>query len=205
MDRARADLIKKTLKITMLQNSCPEYRGLFWTIMQVMSDKLKVRSETDQDVFTGHLLEGQLVHCIPERPPKRSIFLPFVLWEVTEHHYYCFVKHFLSDGSGASDASCACVSTAPRSTSSRGSSRKRERMQEDDDNDESTSLPLVQSIQELVGCQQQLLNDWDRNHKQRMNQQTQSMSMREQHCERVFCRKDKFTDATRSYRTLNAE
>ena len=47
--------------------------------------------------------------------------------------------------------------------------------------------------------------DEDRNHKQRMNQVTQSMTMREQCRERVFRRKAELTDAARSYRKHNAE
>jgi len=128
-------------------------------------------------------------------------------WEVADRHQLLQSSlQRLSNGTGASDASCAGVSTAP-SSSSRGSSRKRKRHQHEDDNEESTLLPLVQSIRELADCQRQLLSDRDedRNHEQRMNQVAQSMTMREQSRERVFRRKAELTDAARSYRKLNAE
>ncbi len=124
-------------------------------------------------------------------------------WEVADHHQLLQSSlQRLSNGTGASDASCAGVSS-----SSRGSSRKRKRRQQDDDQDESALLPLVQSMRELADCQRQLLSDRDedRNHEQRMNQATQSMTMREQCRERVFRRKAEMTDAARSYRKLNAE
>lgn len=77
----------------------------------------------------------------------------------------CF-KHRLSDGTGdASDALCAGVSTAASGSTSSCNCKCR---QQDDDNDDSTLLPLVQPFQELVDCQQQLLNDRDRNHEQRI-------------------------------------
>ncbi len=128
-------------------------------------------------------------------------------WEVADRHQVLQSSlQRLSNGTGTSDASCAGISTAPSSTS-RGSSRKRKRRQQDDDNEESTLLPLVQSIRELADCQRQFMNDRDedRNHEQRMNQVTQSMTMREQCRERVFRRKAELTDAARSYRKLNAE
>ncbi|KAI2501581.1 hypothetical protein MHU86_12852 [Fragilaria crotonensis] len=76
-------------------------------------------------------------------------------WEVADCHQLLQSSlQRLSDGTGASDASCAGVST-----SSRGSSRKYKCHQQDDNCEESTLLPLVQSIRELADCQQQLLND----------------------------------------------
>ncbi len=203
MDRARVELIKKMkTKILKLQNSCPARHHLFRMMPVLMRNTTKVRSDEADKETMALSVEGQLVHYKLERP---SYLLYF--WEVADRHQVLQSSlQRLSNGTGASDASCAGISTAP-SSASRGSSRKLKRRQQDDDSEESTLLPLVQSIRELADCQRQLMNDRDedRNHEQRMNQVTQSMTMREQCRERVFRRKAELTDAARSYQKLNAE
>ena len=187
MDRARVELIKKMkTKILKLQNSCPERRHLF-RMMPVMRNTTNVRSDEADKETMALSVEGQLVHY----KLKRTSYLLF-FWEVADRHQVLQSSlQRLRNGTGASDASCAGISTAP-SSASRGSSRKYKRRLQDDDNEESTFLHLVQSIRDLADCQLQLLNDrdGDRNHAQRMNQVTQSITM---------------TNAARSYRKLHPE
>jgi hypothetical protein len=131
-------------------------------------------------------------------------------WEVADcHQLLQSLLQRLSNGTGASDASCA-VSTAPNSSgaSSRGCCKRKRRHQDDSDDDKEslTLLPLVQSIQGLTACQRQLWSDRndDRFHEQRMNQQGQLTAMREQYRERIFRRKAELTDVAKLYRKLNA-
>jgi hypothetical protein len=133
-------------------------------------------------------------------------------WEVADCHQLLQSSlQRLSNGTGASDASCT-VSTAYSSSgaSSLGRRKRKRRYQDDTENDEqesSTLLPLVNSIQELTACQRQLWSDRndDRLHEQQLNQRRQATVMREQQCERIFRRKAELNDIARSYRKLDAE
>ena len=133
-------------------------------------------------------------------------------WEVADCHQLLQSSlQRLSNGTGASDASCT-VSTAYSSSgaSSLGRRKRKRRYQNDTENDEqesSTLLPLVNSIQELTACQRQLWSDRndDRLHEQQLNQRRQATVMREQQRERIFRRKAELNDIARSYRKLDAE
>jgi hypothetical protein len=103
-------------------------------------------------------------------------------------------------------ASCA-VSTAPSISSAGSHRRKRRQVDSPDYYDESVLRPLVLPIQELAGCQRQLVvvrsdnRRQERHLQQRTNESTERGLWRERH----FHRKAELSDLARKCRKLNLE